>query len=49
MLDRARIEEMWSEVKAGEGSADYEHVFYRLVWRVGYEEHLRRLGEAATQ
>lgn len=45
---RERIEEMWREVRAGEGSADYEHVFYRLVWRAGFEQHLSRLGEAAT-
>ncbi len=49
MLDRSRIEAMWAEVKAGEGSADYEHVFYRLVWRAGFDEHLGRLGEAASR
>jgi hypothetical protein len=48
ILDPARIEAMWAEVRSGSGSADYEHVFYRVVWRAGYEEHLRTLGEAAT-
>ena len=48
MLDGERIEAMWAEVKAGEGSADYEHVFYRLVWRAGYDRHLAALAEAAT-
>lgn len=48
MLDPARIEEMWREVRAGEGSADYEHVFYRLVWRVGFEQHLGHLGDGAA-
>jgi hypothetical protein len=43
MLDPTRIEQMWREVRSGAGSADYEHVFYRLVWRAGYEEHLRTL------
>lgn len=48
MFEPARIERMWSEVRAGEGSADYEHVFYRLVWRVGFEGHLRALAARAT-
>jgi hypothetical protein len=48
ILDPARIEAMWAEVRSGGGSADYEHVFYRLVWRAGYEEHLRTLADAAT-
>jgi hypothetical protein len=43
ILDPARIEEMWAQVRRGEGAADYEHVFYRLAWRVGYDEHLREL------
>jgi hypothetical protein len=43
MLVPERIDEMWREVRSGAGSADYEHVFYRLVWRAGYEEHLRLL------
>lgn len=49
ILDPARVEAMWKEVRSGAGSADYEHVFYRLVWRAGYEEHLRTLGEAAER
>jgi hypothetical protein len=48
MFDRDRIRRMWSEVRQGGGSADYEHVFYRLVWRAGYEDHLERLRRAAT-
>lgn len=47
ILRAERIEEMWSEVRTGRGSADYEHVFDRLVWRVGYERHLEELGRAA--
>jgi hypothetical protein len=43
MLVPERIEEMWREVCSGVGSADYEHVFYRLIWRAGYEQHLRTL------
>lgn len=48
MFDPERIRRMWAEVREGGGSADYEHVFYRLVWRVGYEDHLERLTAAAT-
>ena len=48
MMRPERIEDMWREVRSGGGSADYEHVFYRLVWRVGFEEHLRALAQAAT-
>lgn len=43
MFDPRRVEAMWKEVRSGGGSADYEHVFYRLVWRVGFERHLRDL------
>ena len=43
-----RIRRMWGEVREGRGSTDYEHVFYRLVWRAGYEDHLDRLTRAAT-
>jgi hypothetical protein len=43
MLVPDRIEEMWRTVRSGGGSGHYEHVFYRLVWRAGYEEHLRTL------
>ncbi len=48
IFDPDKIRHMWSEVREGGGSADYEHVFYRLVWRVGYEDHLERLTRAAT-
>jgi hypothetical protein len=48
IFDRDRIWKMWAEVKAGEGSADYEHVFYRVVWRVGFDRHLETLAAAAT-
>jgi hypothetical protein len=49
MFDHDRIRRMWSEVRQGSGSADYEHVFYRLVWRAGYEDHLERLRRAARR
>jgi hypothetical protein len=42
-----RIREMWAEIGAGGGSSDYEHVFYRLAWRVAFEDHLAALGRAA--
>ncbi len=43
-----RILEMWAEVSAGGGSSDYEHVFYRLAWRVAFEDHLAVLARAAV-
>jgi hypothetical protein len=48
IFDPERIREMWAEVKAGEGSADYEHVFYRVVWRAGFDRHLETLARAAA-
>jgi hypothetical protein len=43
IFDPDALRRMWSEVRSGEGSADYEHVFYRLVWRAAFEEHLSLL------
>lgn len=43
LFDPARIREMWAEVRRGEGSADYEHVFDRVVWRAAFDAHLGRL------
>jgi hypothetical protein len=48
LFDAERIAAMWSEVRAGEGSADYEHVFDRIVWRVAFDDHLARLTREAT-
>ncbi len=48
LFDAGRIAEMWSEVTAGSGSADYEHVFDRIVWREAFDAHLTRLGAEAT-
>ena len=48
LFDPKRIREMWAEVQAGGGSADYEHVFDRIVWRAAFDAHLDRLGSAAT-
>jgi hypothetical protein len=39
---------MWDEVRSGDGSADYEHVFDRIVWRVAFDAHLARLTAEAT-
>jgi hypothetical protein len=43
-----RLREMWAEVRGGAGSADYEHIFDRLVWLVGFEDHLALLAERAV-
>jgi hypothetical protein len=47
LFDPATIDGMWREVRAGEGSADYEHVFDRIVWREAFTAHLERLGAGA--
>lgn len=46
--DPKRVREMWTEVRSGEGSADYEHVFDRIVWRAAFDEHVDRLRAAAS-
>jgi hypothetical protein len=48
LFDPERIRAMWAEVRRGEGSADYEHVFDRIVWRAAFETHLERLAAGAT-
>lgn len=49
IFDVERVRSMWDEVRRrGSGSADYEHVFDRVVWKVGFDAHLRRLGLLAT-
>lgn len=48
LFEPDRLRRMWTEVRAGQGSADYEHVFYRLVWRAAFADHLREL-DRATQ
>jgi hypothetical protein len=48
LFDPARIREMWAEVRRGEGSADYEHVFDRIVWRTAFDGHLDRLAAQAA-
>ena len=48
LFERERIVAMWDEVRSGEGSADYEHVFDRIVWRVAFDAHLAQLASEAT-
>lgn len=47
LFEPETVRRLWAEVRAGRGSADFEHVIYRLIWRVGYEKHLRTLRESA--
>ena len=47
IFERDRIVAMWEEVRSGEGSSDYEHIFDRVVWREAFETHVRELGRAA--
>ncbi len=48
-FDADAIRRMWSEVRRGEGTADYEHVFYRVVWRAAFEDHRRELAAAVAR
>ena len=47
-FDADAIRRMWAEVRRGEGTADYEHVFYRVVWRAAFEDHRRELAAAVS-
>jgi hypothetical protein len=40
-----RVDEIWAEVNRGEAHAHYEAILLRIAWRVGYEDHLRLLGD----
>ena len=46
IFEPERLRAMWAEVTSGAGSADYEHLFYRLVWRVAFDEHLAGIAAA---
>ena len=48
IFDRERVLQMWSEVRSGGGSADYEHIFDRIVWREAFEAHVAELNRAAV-
>jgi hypothetical protein len=49
IFDRDRVLRMWEEVRSGGGTADYEHIFDRVVWREAFEDHLAQLSSAATR
>jgi len=49
IFDRDRVLSMWQEVRSGEGSADFEHVFDRVVWREAFELHLANLESSRGQ
>ena len=40
---------MWRRARAGKGHRHYEGVFEQIVWRVGFESHLRELARAARE
>ncbi len=48
LFDAEKIVAMWSEVRAGGGTSDYEHVFDRIVWREAFDAHIARLATEAT-
>ncbi len=49
LFDPERVRELWREVSTGGGSADYEHVFDRILWREAFEGHLATLRRAARE
>jgi hypothetical protein len=47
-FDPAELASLWADVEAGRGETRHESVFERLAWRAFYDDHLRRLAQAAT-
>ena len=43
------VRRMWRKARAGKGHRHYEGVFEQIVWRVGFESHLRELARAAHE
>ena len=48
LFRRRPVRKAWKEARAGKGHEHWEAVFNRIVWREGFEEHLRELARAAT-
>jgi hypothetical protein len=49
IYDADRVRQAWSEVQAGEGSANWESIFEGVVYRVAYEDYLRILNDHSRQ
>ncbi|HXE98758.1 MAG TPA: hypothetical protein VN458_00260 [Solirubrobacterales bacterium] len=48
LFRRRPVRAAWKEAREGKAHQHWEAVFNRIVWREGFEEHLRELGRAAT-
>ena len=48
LFRRRPVRGAWKDARAGKGHQHWEAVFNRIVWREGFEEHLRELARAAT-
>jgi hypothetical protein len=48
LFRRRPVRGAWTDARKGKGHQHWEAIFNRIVWREGFEEHLRELGRAAT-
>jgi hypothetical protein len=48
LFRRRPVRGAWKDAPKGKGHQHWEAIFNRIVWREGFEEHLRELGRAAT-
>ena len=49
LFRRRPVRKAWKDARKGKGHQHWEAVFNRIVWREGYEEHLRELARAAGE
>jgi hypothetical protein len=49
LFRRRPVRKAWKDARKGKGHQHWEAVFNRIVWREGFEEHLRELGRAAGE
>jgi hypothetical protein len=48
MFDPERARRLWRKARRGKGHVHFEDVYYRIAYRVGFEDHLALLGQRAT-
>ncbi len=48
LFRRRAVRKAWKDARKGKGHQHWEAVFNRIVWREGFEEHLRELARSAT-
>ncbi len=49
LFRRRPVRKAWKDARKGKGHQHWEAVFNRIVWREGFEEHLRELARAAGE